>query len=674
MAGSIHRAPWHRCLQIAFLKFSKNFAVLVLSTLACCVTGAALAQDECMDCHDDPNLTKVGPAAQEISLFVDLFVYRGSIHGDFDCTDCHEDTDPDDLPHEDQLEKVDCSMCHDDALEEYETSIHALTAKNGAEDAPACADCHGRHDIYPSSDRRSGTYVLNLAATCATCHADPKIVKKYHIPVHDPLRAYVNSVHGVALMSESNFDAATCSNCHGGHTIRSMADPQSTIYWTNVSRTCGQCHLEIATQFDESVHGFAVKKGVRAAPVCTDCHGEHGVKSIDDPRSPVHPLRVSKETCERCHASEMITERYGIAEGRVSTFEDSYHGLAIKGGSLAAANCASCHGIHNILASSDPNSLVHPANLKQTCGQCHPNATENVADGPVHLTTSTTPGRIVSLVQRIYIYMIVVVIGGMIIHNFFDFVRRIQRRRWLKSHGVPSHVYQIETLHVRWQAGERFQHWSLVVSFAVLVITGFALKYPEVWWVKGFVGFDWLFNVRGLVHRIAGTIFLVLSFYHLYYLIFTRRGRSLTRAFAIGSQDMRQIYYNMLYYSGLKKSPPRFEHFNYMEKMEYYALVWGTIVMGLTGLMLWFDETTLKYFPRWVIDLVTVIHLYEAWLATLAIIVWHIYFVVFNPDVYPVNLAMITGNISDEELRDEYYLEWERIHRSSEPKPPDGDD
>jgi formate dehydrogenase gamma subunit len=664
MAGTRYITARHHCLRIPRV-------LLLAAIVVFCVGGAALAQDECMDCHEDPELTRDAPGDSVVSLFIDLFVYRGAIHGDMDCVDCHADTDPDDLPHEDVLEQVDCSMCHDDAFEEYETSIHAIGLDNGSVDAPTCADCHGRHDILPSSDPKSKTYLLNLAAMCATCHADPQIVKKYHIPVHDPLKAYETSVHGIALMSEENFDAATCSSCHGSHAIKSMVNPQSMIYWTNVSKTCGQCHEDIARQYDESVHGFAAGLGIRQAPVCTDCHGEHGVKSTDDPESPVHPLRVSKETCERCHASKMMSERYGIASARVSTFEDSYHGLAIKGGSLAAANCASCHGIHNILPSSDPGSLVHPANLQRTCGQCHPNATENVAKGAVHLTTSTTPGRVVLLVQKLYIYLIVVVIGGMIVHNIFDFFRRIQRRRWLKAHGVPSHVYQVETHHVRWYVAERWQHWPLVASFFLLVVTGFALKYPGVWWVRGFIGFDWLFDLRGLIHRIAGGVFLALGFYHTYYMVFTRRGRSLSRAFIMAGNDIRDIFTNVRYYAGLRKSPPRFDHFNYMEKMEYYALVWGTIVMGVTGLMLWFKDVTLALFPRWVIDLLTVVHLYEAWLATLAILVWHIYFVVFNPDVYPVNMAMLNGKISDEELRNEYHREWERIHSSDVRSPAD---
>jgi formate dehydrogenase gamma subunit len=261
----------------------------------------------------------------------------------------------------------------------------------------------------------------------------------------------------------------------------------------------------------------------------------------------------------------------------------------------------------------------------------------------------------------------------MIVHNTLDFIRRIQKRRWLKDHGVPSHIYQSVLYHLRWTIKERTQHWILVISFFLLVITGFALRYPEAWWVRYFVGSEWLFNLRGLIHRISGAVFLILGFYHLYYMLFTRRGRSVTRAFNTGLQDAREMMHNLLYFVGIRKSPPRFEHFNYMEKMEYYALVWGSVVMGVTGVLLWFKDFTLTVFPRWIIDLLTVIHLYEAWLATLAIIVWHLYFVIFNPDIYPMNTAMVTGEISDEALRDEYPLEWERVHSGFEGSGTDGD-
>lgn len=380
----------------------------------------------CYDCHGDPEFIIADEEGNEISMYVDSTNYANSVHGYFECITCHMDAE--EIPHAEDLQEVDCGLCHDAAVEEYQRSIHAQAREAGAAEAPSCADCHGKHDMVPISSPDSRVHPLNLASTCALCHADPKIVRKYDIPIENPLAAYRNSVHGVALMSEQNFDAATCNSCHGSHDIRAMNDPESPIYWKHVLETCGQCHGEIYEQYTISVHWTAAERGVRNSPVCTDCHGEHEVRSPEDPESPVHPLRVSAVTCERCHGSELITQRYGLAEGRVRTYEDSYHGLAIKAGSLAAANCASCHGIHNILPSSDLRSLVHPANLQKTCGACHPKATKNFAKGPVHLTTTSTPGRVVQYVQNIYIALIVLVIGAMLLHNTADFIRRAKRK------------------------------------------------------------------------------------------------------------------------------------------------------------------------------------------------------------------------------------------------------
>lgn len=384
-----------------------------------------LGQDDCFECHGEPDLTTVDEAGDEVSLFVDADKYANSIHGEFDCTECHADVKQ--IPHEEKLKKVDCVACHEDVLEKYQSSIHAVAKARGVAEAPSCADCHSKHDILPSSDPESHTYPLKLASTCAVCHSDPKIVRKFHIPIPDPLAAYKKSVHGIALLSENNFNAATCNSCHGSHDIRTMDNPQSPIYWKNVPKTCGQCHREIYGKYTESVHWSAAKQGIRDAPVCTDCHGEHEVEAPANPESPVNPLRVSTETCGRCHGSELINQEYGLPEGRVKSFENSYHGLAIKGGSLAAANCASCHGIHNILPSSDPRSLIYPANLPKTCGKCHKNPLKSVAKGPVHLIPGTRPGRIVQLVKTFYLWLIFIVIGLMFLHNGGDFIQRARQ-------------------------------------------------------------------------------------------------------------------------------------------------------------------------------------------------------------------------------------------------------
>lgn len=219
--------------------------------------------------------------------------------------------------------------------------------------------------------------------------------------------------------------------------------------------------------------------------------------------------------------------------------------------------------------------------------------------------------------------------------------------------------------YLRWTLNERLQHWIMAVSFIMLVLTGFGLKYPNAWWVQPIIRLDHLAALRGTVHRIFAAIFMLLGIYHIFYITLTKRGRALGKAFIPGIQDLRDFLQNIAYNFGFRKHPPVFGHFSYIEKAEYLALIWGTIIMGISGLMLWFNELTLKFFPKWILDLMTVIHFYEAWLATLAIVVWHFYYVIFNPDTYPLNKSMIDGRLTEKEMRHEYFREWEELEKET---------
>jgi cytochrome b subunit of formate dehydrogenase len=101
--------------------------------------------------------------------------------------------------------------------------------------------------------------------------------------------------------------------------------------------------------------------------------------------------------------------------------------------------------------------------------------------------------------------------------------------------------------------------------------------------------------------------------------------------------------------------------FNFREKLEYIGLIWGTLVMTVTGFILWFEVEWLKYFPKWTFDVARTIHFYEAVLATLTIIVWHFYSVIFNPDIYPMSWAWITGDLTEHEMKEEHGMELEKI-------------
>jgi cytochrome b subunit of formate dehydrogenase len=151
------------------------------------------------------------------------------------------------------------------------------------------------------------------------------------------------------------------------------------------------------------------------------------------------------------------------------------------------------------------------------------------------------------------------------------------------------------------------------------------------------------------------------SMYHIYYVIRFKEGRKLIKDLLPNFKDALDVRDVLLYYTGFSKKRPEFLRFNYAEKMEYWALVWGTVVMVATGLMVWFKVPVGNLLPRWTIDVGITIHFYEAILATLAIIVWHFYMIIFDPDVYPMNWAWYDGKMTLEQYREEHGLDSETI-------------
>ena len=351
----------------------------------------------------------------------------------------------------------------------------------------------------------------------------------------------------------------------------------------------------------------------------------------------------------------------------VEDFRGSFHGLAGARGDRRVANCASCHGIHEIRPSSNPFSRIHPTNLGRTCGECHPGAAQTFARGGIHHTTVTWGHRLVDVVSRMYLSMIAVVIGLMAVHNGLDFYRRWRDRR---STAEPAAAAE----YLRFSLNERIQHWTLAASFVTLAISGFALRFG---WPLPLVGGEAQESLRAGIHRAAASVFGGLAVYHLGYVALTIRGRRLARAIlprlrtaadaacCVGAcirlgpptlADWRQLVATVRYNLGLTRERPRYGRFSYWEKMEYWALVWGAIVMISTGLALWFEVPVLNRVPYWTYELFRTIHFYEATLAVLAIVVWHLYYVVINPDVFPLNRAMTRGTLTAAEMEREHPL------------------
>jgi cytochrome b subunit of formate dehydrogenase len=538
-----------------------------------------------------------------------------------------------------------CDACHDQPREIAGT-VHAVIS---------CLDCHPGYEEVPHP------YGIPSPA-CAECHED--VAARTAMGVHGPAAA------------RGDEDAPGCTTCHGD--VHRVEKTGTWAFRGAVPGICGMCHGAVLAEFEESEHGKAVARGIVDAPVCSTCHREHMIRP---PAAALVP-----QVCGRCHGDVLLVERYNLPRMTITSFERSVHGLSLRAGSQTVANCASCHGVHLILPSSDPRSLIHPDNLSETCGACHPGAGTRFEIGSVHWGEGAPPPWPVRLVRSVYLVLIPLVLGAMALHNLGDWVRKAKRLRLAgaptgKTPGGPSPPGAgrgrsflpprpepgnpsgespggtgspppepgrdaapggLET-RFRMYRFERIEHALLLVSFTILVWTGFALVYSDQWWARPLVALEPRWPVRGLVHRIAGAVLIGLSVLHVASLFASGTLRRHWTSLLPRQRDIPEATGAFLYNLGVRRTPPKASFHSYVEKVEYWAVVWGTALMGATGVMLWANTFMLARFPKVVLDVALAFHFYEAVLATLAIVVWHFYFVIFDPDVYPMDPAWITG-------------------------------
>jgi hypothetical protein len=280
-----------------------TFAVL-LGALASAL--AAPAADSCITCHAALDGKLAEPAKQFAS---DVHHQAG-----LGCADCHGGNPDDDsmnamsrakgfrgAPKKLQIPAF-CARCHSDIgymhrfnpkmradqLSQYLTSVHGQRLKQGDTKVAACVDCHGVHNMLPASDTRSPVHPMNVASTCARCHADATHMKGYNIPT-DQAEKCRKSVHA-SVLAQGDTSAPTCSTCHGNH----GATPPGVA---SVANVCGTCHVFFAQLFEKSPHQPAFAR--MGLPGCVECHSNHEiVKPLDDWVG-VGPQSV----CVSCHAA-----------------------------------------------------------------------------------------------------------------------------------------------------------------------------------------------------------------------------------------------------------------------------------------------------------------------------------------------------------------------------------
>lgn len=218
----------------------------------------------------------------------------------------------------------------------------------------------------------------------------------------------------------------------------------------------------------------------------------------------------------------------------------------------------------------------------------------------------------------------------------------------------------------RFSVFQRIEHLILILSFTTLAVTGLPQKFAS-WPVSLSIiaALGGIETVR-IIHHIAAAVFLLQSVYHLvaamYGLIVKRREPAMLPVVKDALDAWQWLRHNL----GLAKEPPRMPRFNFMEKMEYWAMIWGLVLMGITGLMLWNPIATTNFLPGEFIPAAKTAHGGEAVLAVLAIILWHFY----NVHIKQFNKSMFTGKISRHEMEEEHAYELERIESGRVAPPP----
>ena len=393
---------------------NRCFALVAMLLLA----GSLSAQDDaCLVCHGQ---TQAKTKAQH----VDPATIAGSVHASLGCRDCHA-VDPKVNHAGNRI--VFCARCHETEAAGFNKSPHVEGRKANIEKLPTCVTCHGGHDILAIADPNSRSNHKNSVSICIQCHEDQQLIDQVQqLPKATVIKAYENSIHGRALLGKGNMDAPACVDCHGSHTTLASDNPESPVYKTHIAETCGRCHGDIATTYKESIHGTALTNGVMESPTCTSCHGEHNIRPPVDPESKVFSTNISK-TCSDCHAAEKVVAKFGLKADRIQTFKESFHGVATEFGDTRVANCASCHGVHDIYPQSDARSMINAANIETTCGQCHTDLPASFATAQVHESASEKESGGEWYVRQFYIWFISLLIIGFIIYRVLEYKRRVKR-------------------------------------------------------------------------------------------------------------------------------------------------------------------------------------------------------------------------------------------------------
>jgi cytochrome b subunit of formate dehydrogenase len=221
--------------------------------------------------------------------------------------------------------------------------------------------------------------------------------------------------------------------------------------------------------------------------------------------------------------------------------------------------------------------------------------------------------------------------------------------------------------YIRFDISQRIEHSIFLLSFTVLGITGLVQKFSSSQiseqLIRAFGGIE---SARQ-IHHISAFVMMIVSIFHVLNLLYRIYVLRVPWSIVPIVEDIKHLYQDISYYIGLRKEPAYYARYNYAEKVEYLAVVWGTIIMGITGFLMWNPIVSAQYLPGQVIPAAKAAHGAEAILAVLSILIWHFYHV----HLRHLNKSMFTGKLTREEMEEEHPAELADIDAGIQYTPPE---
>nr|VFK30060.1 MAG: Cytochrome b subunit of formate dehydrogenase [Candidatus Kentron sp. MB] len=581
--------------------------------------------EQCTECHGVEGFAvPLGEDGftEKRHLSLDIEVFTASVHGEQKCVECH--TDIEQLPHREDLQRaVDCVECHAEIWREIQGGAEKL--------------------------REAGRLGVLIEST----------------------EHYMASVHALPRKDDPTKPNATCTDCHNAHYVFPMESKEGQTFRMTSHKTCGRCHEEQLQDYSDSVHGLAVDRYAKKdSAVCVDCHTmlSHDVST---PETDTTKLLITRN-CGGCHKHE--------EQGK--SYRETYHGQVASLGWTHTAKCFDCHAHHKTSRIDDPVSKVHRNNRLETCQTCHKEAPEGFVEFHPHGTTHDIHKYpYMWMAAKFMIALLIGVFAFFWAHSALWFYREWKDRKEEAHHVVVNG--QGDAVPVPGKTGDdkhilrftwpwRVTHLLLAIAVMVLVLTGTTVLYADSFWASTVMTLLGGPKVVAIIHRIGAITFGAIFFGHILYTLYSTLivHRKTFRWFGPYSllprwQDFRDFRDMVRWFLG-KGPRPVFDHWTYFEKFDYWAPFWGMFIIGVSGLMLSFPETTASFLPGWIFNVATIVHGEEAFLAAVFLFTVHYFNCHWRPSKLPQDIVMFTGTVPLEEFKHERKTEYDRLVANGE--------